>query len=340
MDYIQQGSTDVYKRFYSPNARLENAELYDLEHHSDSILSPQTSASSYDEASIYNEPSMARSTINNKLSTNNDSTTNKKKSHNSDHSGKIVSTLKQEIETYADKAKKMIKSLTSNKWLSIALAVVIVLVICVLFIFLPKTSVFYKPDPSIELILKEHGERVKKEILEKIKSQETSVIPICTKAALYTKDFPETYKMLEEIPQDISYAGIISLKPYFFQTKYNSYGPNANKTYRYFYVISESSVGCSGIWVDGEKKIFSSGGIICADVSRESCLFNECVRRNAIVIFFDVITNRKPGVSMTTDIYNDDLLKHFILDNENSTAAPAFNSDPVSTMTNPQRNEK
>lgn len=323
--------THVTAQLNAPH--LENAELYDLEKSSDSILSPLTSTSSIDE--IYQNNLYTDNTYPNNLQhidevyqnnryTNETQivskpTTTKNKKQTSPKSlspelkGKIDSTHKQEIETYAYKVKKTIKSLTSNKWLSIALAVIIVLIVCILFLFLPKTQVFYKPNTSIELILKEHSIQVRKEILEKIKTQETQVIPLFTKALLYTNEYPETYKMLEQIPFDISYAGIISLKPDFFQTKHHGYGPNANKTYRYFYVISESSVGCSGIWIDGEKKMFSADGIICADVSRESCLFNDCVRRNAIVVFFDVINDRKAGVSMANDINNDDLLKHFTL---------------------------
>jgi len=225
--------------------------------------------------------------------------------------GKIDTSYRRDIETYADKFKKTLKSLTANKWTSIALAVIIILIICILFVFLPKTPVFHKPNEEIENILKEKGPDIKKEIMDKIKTKETQVIPLFTKDVSYTEDYPATCEMLKEIPLPITYAGIISLKPDFFQTKQHGYAPNSNKTYRYFYVIRESSIGCSGIWIDGEKKMFAPNGIICADVSRESCLFNDCVRRNAVVLFFDVLADRKLGVSLVDDIKKDDLLMHF-----------------------------
>lgn len=227
--------------------------------------------------------------------------------------GKIDTSYRRDIETYADKVKNTLKSLTANKWLSIALAVIIVLVICALFIFLPKTQVFHQPNPEIENVLKEKGPGIKKEILDQIQTKETRVIPLITKDFLYTDEYPETVELLKEIPLPITYAGIISLKPDFFQAKHYSYGPNANQTYRYFYVIRESSIGCSGVWIDGEKKMFAPNGIICADVSRESCLFNDCVRRNAVVLFFDVVVDRKLGVSLADDIKKDDLLMHFLV---------------------------
>ncbi len=295
-------------------ARLENITLDDLYTYnfaqpidkspSESPKSPQTSTSSAEEV-VPNEPQAQPE--NPPVSPS-----QAKRPFSPELEGKIESKLHQEIETYATKVKKIIDSLTANKWLSIALGVIIVLVICLLVVFLPKTPVFHKPDEEIKQLFDEHGSTLHEEILAQIKQGETNVIPICTEDTLFTNDFPKTYELLQKIPFQITYAGIVSLKPSFFQTKQYGYGPNANRTYRYFYTIRESSVYCSGVWIDGEKKMFCNKGLICADVSRESCLFNDCVRRNATVLFFDVIVDRKMGMSLANDISKDDLLQHFI----------------------------
>jgi hypothetical protein len=201
-----------------------------------------------------------------------------------------------------------------NWVIAFAIVLILTIVFFVLFIFSPKPTVFF--DPFIDKIELEDFSKsidyIKKEIEDS--KIELPVIPLLYKNTLISKKFPIITNLITNI-SDVTYAGIIKLKPKFEQIKQYGYAVNANNVLRYFFCVEQSATNKSGIWIDGSKKFFNNNEWICADISREHSLFNKNKDSNTTVLFFDVMRpdSINKGNSPNTDIEKDEVLKAFTL---------------------------
>jgi len=192
------------------------------------------------------------------------------------------------------------------------IAIVIILLIAgfMLFFFMPKPTVFFDPYKSIADIL-EHFDDIKKEIVEnQIEEVKDPVIPIYGFGEIKSTDYPKTYEILSAI-DGIQTVGIINIKPKFQQVKEYGFAPVANNTVRHFFTIQESAGHKSGIWIDGERRFFTTKECIVGDMSREHSLFNKDKERWTTVLFIDITRSDDKGNSPNADIEKDEILKMF-----------------------------
>lgn len=196
-------------------------------------------------------------------------------------------------------------------WL-VAVAVVIVLLVLgfILFIFMPKPTVFFDVTIAETKLFEDSHEEIVKEIQEV--GSNNPVIPIYYDGHIYTDKYPVIYELLRCIP-DVKMAGIINIKPKFEQKRQYGISRLVNDTVRYFYTVKHSATLRSGIWIDGAQKFFYNKEWIVGDMSREHSLFNKNRKEYTTVIFIDV--QRPPsihtGCSPTHKSADDEIAKAF-----------------------------
>jgi hypothetical protein len=190
-------------------------------------------------------------------------------------------------------------------------AIIFILVILglILFIFMPKPLVYFDVDPSFN-ILNDNFAELKKEVDQNNNNQ--PIIPIYGNGKIYTDVFPQLYETLRSIP-DVQFAGLINIKPLFEQKSQYGYDRLSDYSIRTFFVINHSATKKSGIWIDGQKRFFESGELICGDMSREHKLFNRNKKKYTTVLFVDTKRpdNIHRGVSPNSQIIEDEILNQF-----------------------------
>jgi hypothetical protein len=190
-----------------------------------------------------------------------------------------------------------------------AIALIIVVVGFLFFLFMPKSIVFYEP-PAYDWSAS--FDELKKEL--KPDAQTVEVIyghSLHNGELNVTSDYPMLYEKIREIGT-VYYAGLITLKPEFKQKITQGYAPIANQTVRYFYPFKISATRKSGIVIDGETRFFAEATWLCADVSREHSLFNNSLYDSTVILFIDVLREGVPaGVSKNQSIDSDTILNVF-----------------------------
>jgi hypothetical protein len=188
-----------------------------------------------------------------------------------------------------------------------ALCIVLVIIGFFFFFFMPSSTVFYnKQGPDWSGM---YGV-----LLAEVINQSDHIVPIYghkpSGELVITDKFPLLYEKIREIP-DVYYAGLINLKPEFVSATIHGYAPIANQTLRYFFPFRVSGTRKSGVVVDGQRKFFTEGIWICADVSRENSIFNNSLYDSCIILFIDVMRDISLGVSQNHDIRTDHILRAF-----------------------------
>ena len=189
-----------------------------------------------------------------------------------------------------------------------ALCIVLVIIGFFFFFFMPSSTVFYDkqcPDWSSMYGV----------LLAEVIDQGDPVVPIYgrdinTGELVVTDKFPLLYEKIREIP-NVYYAGLINLKPEFVSATIHGYAPVANQTLRYFFSFRVSGTRKSGVVVDGQRKFFTEGAWICADVSRENSIFNNSLYDPCVILFVDIMRDIALGVSQNHDIRTDHILRAF-----------------------------
>ncbi len=212
-------------------------------------------------------------------------------------------------------------------WL-FTVSIVIILLIAgfMLFFFMPKPRVFFDPYTDTTNILTQNHEVLRREIIDNPCTD--VVVPIYGFGEIRSHDYPETYKLLRCMPY-VRFAGILRIKPQFYQVREYGYAGVANHTIRYFYTIKESAGHKSGVWIDGEKRFFTEKEWICGDMSREHAIFNRDKERNSVVLFIDIDRHQNihEGRSPNQDIKKDQIIKMF----EDGAYSPGHTEELPST---------
>jgi hypothetical protein len=178
---------------------------------------------------------------------------------------------------------------------------------------MPKPTVFFEPyTDTIKLFVQEHNN-----IVDELAPIDVNIpiIPIYGLGIVKSTKFPFLYDLMRAIPY-VRYAGIINIKPKFEQCRVYGYDQVANHTIRHFYTVKQSAANKSGIWIDGEKRLFSEKEWILGDMSREHSLFNKSKDSYTTIIFIDIDrhTDILTGRSPNSDIKKDEVLKVFEMD--------------------------
>lgn len=194
-------------------------------------------------------------------------------------------------------------------WIStISILVAIVILTFILLFFTPKPKVFFDPYVDLSNFVTYH----KNIELEILTDTSTAVIPIYGLGVVKSDKYAVTYEVLRSVPC-IRFTGIINLKTRFHQAPRYGYYKIANNTLRYFYCIKAPNQK-AGICIDGQKKFFESGQIICCDVSREYSMFNKSKTDITTLLFMDI--DRPPNINIgnspNKELKKDDVLKMFV----------------------------
>jgi len=192
---------------------------------------------------------------------------------------------------------------------TIAIVIALVVVGFLLFIFMPKPTVFFDPYTNTTQLFAQHHDEILRETTDCL----DPVIPIYGfQRDINSSEYPKIYELLRSMPY-VRFAGIINIKPKFEQRREYGFADIANDTIRYFYTIKQSAIQKSGIWIDGSRKFFTDKEWICGDMSREHSLFNKDKLNHTTVLFIDI--DRHPsihnGCSPNNDIKKDEVLKMF-----------------------------
>lgn len=172
---------------------------------------------------------------------------------------------------------------------SISIVLLLIVISFMLMIFLPQPMVFFPVEDIPESkILKDCFETIVEECSgDKINS---------TTTYLYTNkfnmDYPETCNVLSQIP-NLQHAMIVKIDP---KTEHPiSKGPAwlSNATLRLVLPIKIPAVKKSGVWVDGQKKLFAERELVLYDNSRDHSLFNKHRRNYTILCIMDVSRSKK-----------------------------------------------
>lgn len=193
---------------------------------------------------------------------------------------------------------------------TVGLAIVLIIAGFMLFMFMPKPTVFFDPyTNTIGVFAPNHDK-----IVEEVNKYGThdSIIPIYGFGEIKSQEFPVIYELVRSMPY-VRNVGIINIKPKFQQAKEYGLDRVANHTIRYFYTIKESCGLKSGIWIDGARKFFTEKEWICGDMSREHSLFNKDRDQYTTVLFVDIDRHEKihEGRSPNSNLEQDEILKMF-----------------------------
>lgn len=197
-----------------------------------------------------------------------------------------------------------------NWFYAVCIVLVLIVVGFMLFIFMPKPTVFFEPYTNCIEVFKDNHEKIKAEVLQDIK---TPIIPIYGFNEMKTNKYPETYKLLRCMPF-VRFAGILNLRTKFNQASSYSYAPVANDTIRYFYTVDETGSNRAGVWIDGEKRFFEEKSWICGDMSREHSLFNNDKYKSCSVLFIDIDRHESinKGSSKNNVLSSDEIIAQFV----------------------------
>lgn len=193
---------------------------------------------------------------------------------------------------------------------TIGLVIILLVVGFFLFIFMPKPTVFFDPYTNTIQVFAPNHDTIAEEIAAA--KCDNPVIPIYGFGEIKSTRYPKLYELLRAVPY-VRFAGLINIKPKFYQAREYGVDRVANHTIRYFYTIKESAGQKSGVWIDGTRKFFSEKTWICGDMSREHALFNKDKQRSTTVLFIDIDRHDSihEGRSPNHDIKKDEIIKIF-----------------------------
>lgn len=204
-------------------------------------------------------------------------------------------------------------------WSAIATGIAFVICGILLWVFMPKAKVFYDVENTID-------ENDCDKILSEIK-KETPIEQLEHFTPLYyDEEFCEknygVQDLLNKIPYEIRTVALIRIPPRFRQKKQWGIASYANHILRCYVTLQHSATKKSGIWVDGEKKFFSNGCLICFDPTREHSLFNTFGYESAVVLMIDIVRNIPGNSPNIIDLEKDEIYAAFegknIVDNDST----------------------
>jgi len=114
---------------------------------------------------------------------------------------------------------------------------------------------------------------------------------------------PNTYNLLRTIP-DLRNAFLTVLKPKSKTTRHKGSADLSNHTLRCVLPICISSAKKSGVWVDGEKKLFKENEWIIYDNSRENNTFNTNKYYTTILLVIDIDRPSNVPIGVSSEITN------------------------------------
>lgn len=194
-------------------------------------------------------------------------------------------------------------------WLSdyiIIIAVVIVLVIVtfLLLIFMPRPKCYFDTnDICKELLLLSKEEQFKK-IKEELSTLEGDHIEIYKNnlTSNISTSIPETYELLRSIP-NVRQVFLTKLDKKTEVDKHKGSESHVftNNTIRCVLPIKIPGAKKSGIWVDGETKIFTEGEWTVYDNSREHSMFNKHKRLPLYLLVVDIDRSDHIPIGIATE---------------------------------------
>lgn len=176
--------------------------------------------------------------------------------------------------------------------MSILLIAIIIVILIVatffLMIFLPKPHSFFIQEKICpELAIFTHN-NFKDRLFEETKNIEKDFVIYENKQVspkLY--EFPLLDQLLRTIP-DIQFAKIKIIPAGLNEKKHKEKASVANSTLRCLFPLKISCAKKSGVWCDGETKIFTLNEWIIYDHSREHSIFNKFKRRCGKILIVDI----------------------------------------------------
>lgn len=172
---------------------------------------------------------------------------------------------------------------------AIAIVLLLIVISILLMIFLPQSVAFFPVEEFPHTtILKDYYDIISEEC--KIENITNTITYLYTNK--FNMDYPETCRVISCIP-NIKHAMLVKIDP---KTEHPiSKGPAwlANSTLRVVMPIKTSAVKKSGVWVDGQKKLFLPRELYIYDNSREHSLFNNHKRNSTLLCVIDIEKSKK-----------------------------------------------
>ena len=177
-----------------------------------------------------------------------------------------------------------------NYVIAIGIFIAILMVTFILLIFMPKPMCYYDIDktyPELKIIEKE--EYFNKIIGELLKDEHKKIKLIYSmgKMEMDPDTIPITFDLLKTIPY-IKSVFLATVESKSNLPKRRGSSSFANNTIRCILPLKISSVKKTGIWTDGEIKLFQEGKWVLYDDSRENQIFNNHKYNKLYLLVLDV----------------------------------------------------
>ena len=195
-------------------------------------------------------------------------------------------------------------------WYSYAITGGIIIVISIIVIFLlffmPKPKCYFDIDdinPDLKLLTCDF---IYKSLINNINYKEilnnNSIHFICDEEHIYY-DGETINNLLPYIPEiQRIYLTKIDPKVKFLPKKGSA--NKANKELRCILPLEISNPKKSGIWTDGETKLFVEGELIIYDDSRINSMFNKHKKKTTYLLIIDILRPEKYPIGIATENHN------------------------------------
>jgi len=183
----------------------------------------------------------------------------------------------------------------SDYFLAGGIAFAFIIVTFLLLIFMPKPKSYFDIDdvaPELNILTQdEYFTSIKNELTEWVTNTEENsnlhIIHYANDTLVDSQLIPNTFDILQTIP-DIASVFVAKVNKKTEITQRKGSADYANNTLRCILPISISGEKKSGIWNDGETKLFVEKELIIHDDSRPNSVFNKHKRKDTILLIIDV----------------------------------------------------
>ena len=193
-----------------------------------------------------------------------------------------------------------------NLLYSISIVTLLIVITVLLTIFMPKPKSYFDAKLCPELNhLVSYFTDIQSELSEFIKQYDDSNTDDSNTVVLYNKyegksklqssklskkfsNIPISWLVLRSIPNVVR-VGIVSIKKKYKAPEVMGNHLNSNKFLRVLFPINISGGKKSGIWVNGETKLFEEGKIIIYDNSHINSIYNKHKRKETVLLAIDLI---------------------------------------------------
>ena len=205
----------------------------------------------------------------------------------------------------------ILDKITSSVYV-IAIILVLVIISIACFIFFPKGRNFFeinKTFPDLKGI-NNNIEIIRKELQN---LPDNTNVPLYYQGHIHTNlwQMPNMYLFLSSI-EGLRAAQIIKLAAEEETKKIHGYADLSNNTLRCQFPLIPSGSKKTGIWVDGETKLYRDNEWLIFDYSRENFNLNKHMTKAATILVLDIDRPKNIAVGISQNNNKDDI-NHLIL---------------------------